>query len=443
MSDTDGKINSPVKEQPKRVFLFLQGHPSLFGRNVAEELEKRGHEVHRINLCLGDALVWLGRPSVNFRKPFFRWEGFLTQYLLRHRVTDIIYYGDRKPYHQVAAKLGRELGIKCYAYEFGYLRPDWITLERCGMSAFSHFPNDPSRIREIAAQCEEADEEERFPYSKRREIFYEVTYTLLTYFSRPLFPFYRADRYYNPLVEYISGIPGLFVEKRRHRIARRLTSRLVRNKNPFYIFSLQLQSDYQLRSNAPFAHQKEAMAQALISFAKHADKRAHLVFKAHPLDNGWEGWERFLRSMTRAYHLEGRIHFIVGGNLTHMLNYAKGCVMINSTVGLHAIRAGCPIKVMGRAVYDIAGLTHQGDLDSFWTGAETPDADLTRDLVNAMAGTIQVKGNFFTTKGRRSAAPLFAEMLIENKVNGKGAFVDPPPRMADLNAIEPPMFDHS
>lgn len=422
--------------------MFLQGHPSLFARNVANELEQRGYDVHRINFCLGDALVWLGRPSTNFRKPFSRWEGYLTQYLLRHGVTDIVYYGDRKPYHQVASKLGRSLGISCYSYEFGYLRPDWITLERGGMSAFSHFPNDPSIIHQIAAQCDEVDEENRFPYSKPREIVYEVTYNLVTYFSRPFFPFYRADRYYNPLIEYISGIPGLILEKRNHRQARQLTNSLIRKKKPFFLFSLQLQSDYQLRSNAPFSHQKEALAQTLVSFAKHADKDTHLVFKAHPLDNGWEGWRRFLRSMSRAYHLEDRIHFIVGGNLTHMVHYAKGCVMINSTVGLHAVRAGCPVKVLGWAIYDIEGLTYQGDLDSFWTKAVRPNPDLTHDLVKAMAATIQVKGNFFTTKGQRSAIPRFADMLIEKKVNGKGAFIDPPPRLAGLKAIEPPMFDY-
>ncbi len=424
----------------KRVFLFLQGHPSTFACKVAEELERMGHTALRINFCFGDQLLWRKRPSVNYRKPFSRWEAFLDAFLEQHGVTDIVYYGDRKPYHQVAAKLARQRGIKCFAYEFGYLRPDWITLERGGMSAFSHFPNDPDLIRSIARTCEPMDSVERYPYTKPREIVYEVSYNLLSYFTPFLFPFYKADRYYNPLIEYISGIPGLFVEQRRHGIARRLTMRLARQRHPFFIFSLQLQSDYQLRSNANFAHQKEAMALVLDSFAKHADKKACLVFKAHPLDNGWEGWGRFLTKKIKQLGLEGRAFFVVGGNLTHMLKWSKGCIMINSTVGLHALRAGCPVKVLGHALYDMPGLTHQGSIERFWTEPDQPDKALTEDLVKVIAATIQVKGNFFTTKGQRAGVASFAQMLDQNMVNGKGAFVDPPPRLTNLQANEPPMF---
>ncbi len=429
-----------IEESGKRVFLFLQGHPSFFAKNVANHLEEKGHTALRINFCLGDAILWWGRKSYNFRKPFSSWEKYLRDFVQKHGVTDIIYYADRKPYHQIAAKVADDLDIPTYAFEFGYLRPDWITLERGGMSAFSHFPIEPEKISAIAKQVEDPDLARKYPYTKPREIFFEVTYNLLSYFLWFFYPFYKADRYYNPLVEYVSGIPGLFLEKRRHRAARKLVTRLGRKRRPFFIFSLQLQGDYQLRSNAPFAHQKKAIEQVILSFSKTSKENTDLILKAHPLDNGLERWGLFIKKVSKELGVSNRVHFIVGGNLTFMLKHAKGCVMINSTVGLHSVRSDCPVKVLGHAVFDIEGLTHQGSLDSFWTHPQAPDKSFVKDFVKAVAATIQVKGNFFTTKGNRAAVPAFAHNLIERRVNGYGAFEKMPPRLATLIANEPPLY---
>ena len=431
---------SSIKKNEERVFLFLQGHPSFFARNVASHLEEKGHTALRINFCIGDKIVWWGRKSYNFRKRFSAWERYLRSFIEEHGVTDIIYYADRKPYHQIAAKVADDLDIPTYAFEFGYLRPDWITLERGGMSAFSHFPTDPEKIKEIARKVEEPDLQQRFPYTKPREIFYEVTYNLLSYFLWFLYPFYKADRYYNPLVEYISGIPGLFLEKRRHITARKIVTKLGRERRPFFIFSLQLQSDYQLRSNAPFSHQKKAIELVIRSFARNSSENNDLILKTHPLDNGLEHWGKFIKRKAKEFGVAERVHFIVGGNLTFMLKHAKGCVMINSTVGLHSVRSGCPVKVLGHAVFDIEGLTHQGSLDSFWTNPQAPDEQFVKDFVKAVAMTIQVKGNFFTTKGNRAAVPAFAGKLLQKSVNGLGAFEKMPPRLSTLVANEPPLY---
>ena len=255
------------------------------------------------------------------------------------------------------------------------------------------------------------------------------------------YPFYKADRYYNPLVEYVSGIPGLFLERRRHHDSPQTRhAARAQEKRPFFIFSLQLQSDYQLRSNAPFSHQKRAIEQVIRSFARTSDEHTDLILKAHPLDNGLERWGHYIKKISKELGVSDRVHFIVGGNLTFMLKHARGCVMINSTVGLHSVRSGCPVKVLGHAIFDIEGLTHQGSLDSFWTHPQAPDENFVRDFVKAVAVSIQVKGNFFTTKGNKAAVPAFAKNLIERKVNGYDAFEEMPPRLTTLVANEPPLY---
>jgi capsular polysaccharide export protein len=422
----------PTDHGGARVFLFLQSHPSTFARRLADELDRRGHKALRINLCAGDALYWLGKKATNYRGRQHNWREFLRDYILSNGVTDLLYYGDRRPYHVIAAHLASKMGINAFTYEFGYLRPDWITLERGGSSAYSHFPDDPDLIREIAETYDAPDMRGRFNYTKAGELFHEVRYNLVNFFAHVLYPFYDADKYYNTILEYVSGIPGLITEGREKRRARAMVDMIISEKQPFFLFPLQLQCDYQLRCNAPFAHQKDAIELVLRSFARHAVADARLIIKEHPLDNGWEGWRHIVASLAKQYCIADRVHVIKGGDLQLLLKNARGCVLINSTVGLHALQVGCPVKPLGTALYDIEGLCHRGSLHQFWTSPMAPDSSLVLALVRALAGSIQVKGNFFTSRGQAAAVPRMAQMLIDGTVNGSGAYVEPAPRLERL-----------
>ena len=103
-------------------------------------------------------------------------------------------------------------------------------------------------------------------------------------------------------------------------------------------------------------------------------------------------------------------------------------VTVNSTAGLHALKQGKPVKVLGRAVFDIAGLTDQQPLDSFWAAPRPPDPELSAAMFRLMAASIQVRGNFYSAAGTNAGAKAIAERLHGNTVNQPGAFVDPPPR---------------
>ena len=46
----------------------------FFGRSVAKQLEAAGHETLKINFCSGDALLWWGLKSYNYRLPFSSWK---------------------------------------------------------------------------------------------------------------------------------------------------------------------------------------------------------------------------------------------------------------------------------------------------------------------------------------------------------------------------------
>jgi len=405
--------------------LFLQGPPSVFWRELSDAFEAQGIETKRVNFSLGDQAYWLKRGAINYRGTLRKWPRYLAGFLKREGITDILYYADRLPYHRLAARVGRRLGIRCHAVEFGYLRPDWVTLERDGMGRFSHFPNDPDQVRRIAARVGEPDMKARYPHTFNQEATNEVIYNLISYFGRPLFPFYRSDKYYDPLFDYLSWLPRMF--RPRHDLPEGyFDDKLKRN----YLVALQLQSDYQIRANSPYRHLSQMLEQVIQSFSRHAPENGRLIIKQHPLDNDLENWRKVVTALASRYRVENRVVFIEKGDLANILRNCHGAVVVNSTTGLHSLRADVPTIALGAAVFDMPGLTHQGGIDSFWRHPERIDRGLLASFINALAGTIQVKGNFYHSEGRRIGIATIVDRICGDLVNQPDAYVARPPRLA-------------
>jgi capsular polysaccharide export protein len=405
--------------------LFLQGPPSVFWREMSDAFEARGIETARVNFSFGDQVYWRKRGAINYRGSLRRWPRYLAELIRREGFTDILYYADRLPYHRLAARVGRRLGVRCHAVEFGYLRPDWVTLERDGMGRFSHFPSDPAQIRAIAAKVGEPDLKNRYPHTFGQEGTNEVIYNLLAYFGRAMFPLYRSDKYYDPLFDYLSWLPRAF--RARYDLPEGFfDDKLKRN----YLLALQLQSDYQIRANSPYRHLSQMLEQVMQSFVRHAPENARLVIKQHPLDNDLEGWRSVVTSLAARFRVENRVTFIEKGNLAEILKHCHGTIVVNSTTGLHSLRADVPTIALGAAVFDMPGLTHQGGLDSFWRHPERIDHTLLADFVRALAGTIQVKGNFYHREGRSIGIETIIDRVVGNLVNQPDAYVAQPPRLA-------------
>src|SRR4051794_26074597 len=125
----------------RRVFLFLQGPPGPLFRRLGAEMERQGFGVHRINLSGGDRLDW-PRGAVDFRGRFSHWPAFVDRYMREHEITDLLLFGDCRPYHLAAHGLAAMRGLRTHVLEEGYLRPDWMTLELEGVNARSPLPRD-------------------------------------------------------------------------------------------------------------------------------------------------------------------------------------------------------------------------------------------------------------------------------------------------------------
>ncbi|WP_208999932.1 capsule biosynthesis protein [Stappia sediminis] len=423
----------------RKTVLFLQGPPGTFIRHVADELEVLGHRSLRINLSPADWFFWHDKRARLYRGSLRDWPAYLARFVEDHGVTDIVYYQDRLPYHAAAAELAHNLGLNAVACEFGYLRPDWITLELDGMSVLSRFPDQADVILAAAGDLPDVDRRPLYKHSFFIEAFNEVLFNLLNVFFWFISPRFSQDKYYHPIAEYLSMIPRLLLSRHRDRSATFLIDDVIDAGTPYFVFPLQLQSDYQLRYNAPFDHLLDAVDMVMASFAKNAQSEARLVVKVHPLDQGIEPWKRELKAMARRHGLKKRVYMIDGGNLDTLLKNAAGMLTVNSTTALHAVRVNCPIKVLGIAVYDIPRLTAQGDLDDFWRDPPRPEPELGIAVEKLMATGIQVKGSFYEKTGRKIAAAEIARRIVEERINLPEALRGPSPRVAKAKKLGLPI----
>ncbi|MBL8590521.1 MAG: capsular biosynthesis protein [Methylobacteriaceae bacterium] len=421
----------------QRRILFLQGPPSPFWPELAAGFEAAGARALRINLSTSDALFWRRRGAAAYRGRFAGWRDFVRGFMAAEHVTDVIYFNDRNPYHIVARQVAEEMGAQPQVLEFGYLRPGWLTLEQGGMGAWSHFPADPATIRAVAARCGPQPAEGFQAHPLATEIAFEVCSNLVNQYAFAPFPFYRTDRVHNATYDYLSGLRHWIAIARRRKQAEAIMAPLLSGAQPFVLFALQMQSDYQIRDNTRHRDQRVALAQTIASFARHAPTELSLLIKLHPYDTGLIDWHGLARRLSAEHGVApGRVACVDEGPTQALIAASRGVVVSNSTVGMSAIRALKPTFSFGVAVYEAPGLTHQGGLDSFWASPEPVDADFCAAFVQALAGSIQVRGSVYVPEGRKLACGEIVARVLGGGVNGHGGFVDPPPRLAGLQSGE-------
>lgn len=398
------------------MFLFLQGPISPFFARLADVLEARGHRALRINVCFGDMLFWRRPGAVNFRGLPSAWPNFIRSFLRREHVTDIILLGEQRFYQKEASAAAAELGITVTVTDFGYLRPDWITLERDGMSGLSRFPRDPEAIRTLAQGVPAPSTAQRYLDNFRNQAVWDVVFHLSNTFCRPFFPFYRSYQLHHPIVAYLGTGLRLLLRRKRHLAAMELIADLRRRASPVYVFPMQMENDFQLRAYSPYPDMMTPIREVVRSFARNAAADAQLVVKVHPLDPGLRPWRRLVAACAAEVGVADRVHYIDGGVLDDLLAISAGVVTINSTVGVWAMRAGCPVITLGTAIFDVPGLTFRGALDAFWTEAAPPDPALFDDFTTALSATIQIRGVYYEEEGLAAAVEAAAERLEQGWV---------------------------
>jgi capsular polysaccharide export protein len=392
--------------------LFLQGTASRYMEQVGRALVARGHRVARINLHFGERIFWR-LPATNYRGRPDDWRAFIARFLEEHRITHVFVFGDRRPYHRVAIEEARARAIKVVCSDLGYLRPDWLTLESGGSNADSGLPRAPSALKALGESYPQPVLGPRFHTPFWRVVMLELQYQLPALMFRPLYPGYRRHTLHTPVGAAIGWLRRALREPIERRRSRAALTTLRCSDAPYFLFPLQLSTDFQIRAHSRFRDMPGAARVVLESFAAAAPMDCRLLIKMHPLDYDRFGWRSHITATAEALGIAGRIHFVHGGDIAPLIDGARGLVVVNSTSGLTGIVRGRPVMALGNAVYGIPGLTHQGDLASFWTAPCPPDPALVDAALRVLAGRTQIRGGLYSKDALAVAVPETVRWLEE------------------------------
>lgn len=412
----DSTLPEYRRTQLKRQFLFLQGVCSPFFARLAARLTADGHSVLKVNFNAGDQLYWRGQKSVNFRGRPQDLRGFLDRLYREYGITDQVLFGDRRPVHRPAVEHAEVFGIRTHVFEEGYFRPFWVTLEREGVNGHSLLPRDPEWFWSVGGDIGPSEDVVSFSSQFSSRAVHDVAYHVAGSLNVALFPHFQTHAPTNAAVEYLAFVRRSLVLRFWKPQDAAAIEALVANKGPYYLLPLQLNSDAQIRDHSRFENMAEIMEYVLESFARTAPVQARLVIKNHPLDVGLTDHRGALAALVRRFDLGGRVIYLESGNLELLVEHAQGVVTVNSTVGSVALGLDCPTIALSDPIYNLPGLTFQGDLDDFWRQGEPPNRELFRRFRNAVIHCTQVNGGFYCAKGielavRNSVA------ILENEIS--------------------------
>jgi len=393
-----------------RRVLFLQGPIGPFFWRLASFLKARGTEVVKINLNSGDAFFfpsWASSGAVyEFRASATKWRQFLRGVIGRHRIDAVVLFGDCRFYHRAAIRVARRLGIEVLVFEEGYIRPDYITLGIGGVNGYAGLPRDPNFYRRVRQEAPSASQSlsRRGVYSA---VLFAMLYGLAGRLTRWRFPYYRHHRSYFSFRHGLLWVRG-WARKYLYQFRERNELKVVRGplSKRFFLVPLQVHQDAQVLFHSPYRSVVSFVAEVISSFAAHAPAETHLVFKHHPLDRGFREYQALIARLATEHGVGGRVRYVHDVHLPTLLDHARGTVLINSTVGMSSLLHGTPVKALGRAIYDIPGLTHQGTLATFWQQPERIDRDLYQRFRNFVIERTQVNGNYYLLDGFRPGREL-------------------------------------
>lgn len=392
--------------------MLLQGPASWFPWHLARALRAEGACVARVLLCPGDRLFWRG-DALSYRGRTENWASWIAARMAALGITDLVCLGDGRFWHRVAITEAERRTVRVHVLEQGYLRPGWLTLEPQGMGARSRIPRVPGKIRSLAREVPEPrdlQEPPQFTTSFAAYAAMDVAWNLANLLGRVAWPNYRSHSLDPPVLDWLGwlckGLSAPLATARSRAVAAALGA-----PGPLFLFPLQLETDFQIRRDGGGTTLASTLETVISSFAANAPGDARLLIKRHPLDNGLRCWAMRVRRAAARAGLGGRCLYLPAGGLDPVLSRAAGVVTVNSTVGLTALRAGVPVKVLGSAVYDVPGMTHEGPLSAFWRVPTPPDQRLVEDYARMLAGTVQVPGGFDGTGVRVGAQGVARRIL--------------------------------
>jgi capsular polysaccharide export protein len=377
--------------------LLIQGPYGIFFKKLDNFLMGNGARTYSVCLNAGDRFFSNKNNIIDYKGKKEAWVSFIKQIIIDHKISKIFLFGDCRYYHRAAIQEANELGIECFVFEEGYIRPDFVTLEKSGVNAFSSNCRDRSFYDNMNLDNLVSPKVLSANIKYSRIVCQTIVYYILMNVLKFRYPYYEHHRETFCLKEAFYGIRN-GLRRMWFKISERNVGKQLQTKfsKKYYFVPLQTHSDYQIRTHSNYTSIEEFIRKVLFSFARHAPKETFLIFKHHPMDRGRKNYSRFINRISVNLGINYRIMVVHDVHLPTCLKNAIGTVTINSSVGFSSLYHKIPTIALGRALYDIEGLTCNGMLlNDFWNDYKAPDTLLYKKFRLYLIEKTQLNGSFY------------------------------------------------
>ena len=384
------RINGPV--------LLLMGPIGLFFSRFARHLESHSIETYKVSFPLKEP-GFRDNQCFNYSGGFedARFRNFLKQIIEEKNIRQVFMYGDFIWPHKIAIDLGQELNaagrsIETWVFELGYLRPNYVTLEKNRVNCRSNLCKGTDFYASLppVATISEASRETGIRWRKAWKA---------PTFIRHSFTSYRiceSEHKLQPKPSYLVAQARGFLRKYLYQYSEKSIRQRLSKSRRFFIVILQVATDSQVSLGSPYLTVENFIEDVVTSFAHHASDDLDLFIKHHPRDRGYNNYSTFIKALTRELGTSQRVHYFHDSRLAPIFQHAScaGCILINSSVGFQALFHGIPLKTLGQAPYNIEGLSDQNPLEDFWNQPQKPERELVKKFYQYTINTTQINGNF-------------------------------------------------
>lgn len=442
-----------------RTFLFLEGPHGPFFKKLQNKLMSFGYRCHSIALNGGYCID--GKLNTHiYSGSLENWSFYLTCFLKKHNITDILLYGDKRSYHSIAINVAKNLNIynnkvssistcpsssiRIWCFEEGYVRPGYVTLEENGnntnslvpfyfneyVNSIPNFDSDGScnNINNIIETCNNNDnlniknhinEDENsysdiLPNPMSRKVKLAINHYLGIFFLYPLFLKYSWHRKQGFSNEIIGWLIRKLRDFKYNDVDAQIINNIIKTNRKYFLLPLQLKEDFQITCASTFRDIVNVIETVVPSFLKHSYTDDLLVIKLHPLDNSIFNYRTFIEKLSKSLdycnlNATNKIIFIAHyNNNKQLLANSQGVVVVNSTMGISAIELNIPTITLGNSIYSNKGLAVNAfncgylnieKLNKFWKNPKTPNANYTKAFIHILYNKSLVLGNFYTDEG--------------------------------------------
>ena len=393
-NDEELRLAANAEELPgKRKVLIVQGDWEGGMSLLAGDLKDAGHKVGKVVFCAPDYFYkFHGIRTHVFRKPLEEFDKWLRELIRSEGYDTFFLYDHHRPYNRVAWDMADEFNLRCYVFEPGLIGSNCVTVfDRKS-------PPIPTMAKAWAALMngaqppgQEATSTELREASTLVKLLAFGSNFFLSRVTSPLFPNFvdqREMKLWHHFKHSVIHLWRFFAHVRDCELEPLFAGEW---SGTYYVAPLQVHSDTKVTMESDFNSIEQFIKRVVKSFARNAPADTKLVFKVHPMDRGHKDYVDLINGLddrlggNRLLNVD-RVH------LPTLLENSRGLVNINSSVGLAGLIHNIPVMALGKAVYDLPGLTFSGGLDAFWTEAQRPEPALVKHFVNLLLATSQGRG---------------------------------------------------